>query len=51
MRRAQTVAKIGRRIKKSTNKVTSDRGGWPGDETKDDAEANCAPQEGLNPLT
>src|SRR3981189_2366402 len=30
MRRAQTVAKIGRRIKKSTNKVTSDGGDGPG---------------------
>src|SRR5882757_5315998 len=30
MRRAQTVAKIGRRIKKSTNKVSSYGGGWPG---------------------
>ena len=36
------MAKIGRRIKKSTNKVTSSRGGWPGDETKDDAEPNCS---------
>jgi hypothetical protein len=45
IRRAQTVAKIGRRIKKSTNKVTSGRGGWPTIETKDYAETNEIPQE------
>jgi hypothetical protein len=51
MRRAQTVAKIGRRIKKSTNKVTSSRGGWPRNETNDDAEASRTPQEQEESLT